>query len=295
MPVIGHAVSISLKNILFATDFSTPSEKAASYAKALAHRFSSRVEIVHVFDPSIVTSYEEAIIGLTVPERQRMDNENLQRVRNEFHTSGIQAQATLTEGNRLAPAVIKIANDHEADLIVAGTQSKSGVERLILGSTAEKLIRNAHCPVLTVGPCAPIVEDRPLVFRTIVHATDFSPEAARAAAYALSFAQDSGAHLYLCFVLGLNAAMPEQREFLDGAFESALKRMVPESTYDWCSPEFVVEHGDAAHAILELANKVKADLIVLGARKSSFWLNYLEHGLTPNILANAPCPVLTIS
>jgi len=64
MPVIGERVSVSVKKILLATDFSSASEKAASYARALARRFSSTVEITHVFDPSIVTSYEEAIMGL---------------------------------------------------------------------------------------------------------------------------------------------------------------------------------------------------------------------------------------
>jgi nucleotide-binding universal stress UspA family protein len=84
--------------------------------------------------------------------------------------------------------------------------------------------------------------------------------------YALSFAQDSGAHLYFCYVLGLQTATSWKTELLDGAFQSALKRMIPESSYDWCNPECVVEHGDAVEAIPELATRVHADLIVLGAR-----------------------------
>ena len=173
-------------------------------------------------------------------------------------------------------------------------QSKSGVERLILGSTAEQLIRSAKCPVLTVGPNAKGPGDAPLVFQTIVYATDFSPEAAKAAIYALSFAQDSGARLYFCYVLGLQAATSWTREVLDRAFQTALKKMIPESSYDWCNPECVVEHGDAAEAILELAERVQADLIVLGARKASFWLTHVERGLTPDLLARATCSVLTV-
>jgi nucleotide-binding universal stress UspA family protein len=168
------------------------------------------------------------------------------------------------------------------------------VERLILGSTAEQLIRNAECPVLTVGPNVKPPSEAPLVFQTIVYATDFSAEAAKAAGYALSFAQDSGAHLYFCYVLGLQTDTTAKREFLDGAFESALKRMIPESSYGWCSPECIVEHGNAAEAILELATRVQADLIVLGARKASFWLTYIERGLTPDLLARATCPVMTV-
>ncbi len=165
---------------------------------------------------------------------------------------------------------------------------------MILGSTAEEVIRNAECPVLTVGPNAKHPGDAPLVFQTIVYATDFSHEAAKAAVYALSFAQDSGAHLYFCYVFGLQVPTSWRREVLDGAFQTALKRMIPESSYDWCNPECVVEHGDAAQTILELADRVQADLIVLGARKTSFWLTHVERGLTPDLLAQATCPVMTM-
>ena len=152
MPVIGERVSVSVKKILLATDFSSASEKAASYARALARRFSSTVEITHVFDPFMVTSYEEAIMGLPVNERCRISNENLRRLRDDFSACGIDTRTTSLEGHRPASGILKLAKEHEVDLIVAGTQSKSGVERLILGSTAEQLIRNAECPVLTVGP-----------------------------------------------------------------------------------------------------------------------------------------------
>ncbi len=206
----------------------------------------------------------------------------------------LSARTTLPEGHRPSASLLKVAKEHETDLIVAGTQSKSGVERLILGSTAEQIIRNAECPVLTVGPKVTPPGDAPLAFQTIVYATDFSAEAAKAAVYALSFAQDSGAHLYFCYVLNLPTATSWNKEFLDGAFQSALKRMIPESSYDWCNPECVVEHGDAAKAILELATRVQAELIVLGSRKASFWLTHIERGVTPDLLAQATCPVMTV-
>jgi nucleotide-binding universal stress UspA family protein len=290
MPVIGERVSVSVKTILLATDFSPASEKAASYARALARRFSSTVEITHIFDPSAVASYGEAIVN----ERRRMSNETLERLRDGFSASGINARTTSPEGHRPSAGLLKIAKEHAVDLIIAGTQSKSGMERLFLGSTAEQLIRNAECPVLTVGPNARIPGNAPLVFQTIVYATDFSSEAAKAAIFALSFAQDSGAHLYFCYVLSLQTDTTVKREFLDRTFQSALKRMIPESSYDWCSPECIVEHGNAAKAILEVAARVQADLIVLGARKASFWLTHIERGLTPDLLAEATCPVMTV-
>ena len=157
----------------------------------------------------------------------------------------------------------------------------------------EELIRHAACPVLTVGPHAKQPEDGPLIFRTIVYATDFSVEAAKAAVFALSFAQDSGAHVYFCYV-SKSEPLPGESETFDGPFKAALNKMIPESVYEWCTPETVVKYGVAAEAILELADRVNADLIVLGARNASFWLTHVEHGLTPDLLAEAKCPVMTV-
>ena len=92
MPLIEERVSVSVKKILLATDFSSVSEKAAAYARALARRFSSTVEVAHVFDPSVVTSYEEAIVGLPVNERRRTVNEDLERLRDDLSDSGINAR-----------------------------------------------------------------------------------------------------------------------------------------------------------------------------------------------------------
>jgi nucleotide-binding universal stress UspA family protein len=286
--------SVSLKKILLATDFSAASEKASAFAKALARRFSSTVEIAHVLDPSVVTSYEEAVIGLPLGVRSRTTRDRLDRLKDEFTGSGIKTETVLTEGHQPFAALLKIAKETEAEMIIAGTESKSGVERFILGSTAEEMIRNAHVPVLTVGPKARRPENGPLVFKNIIFATDFSKESARAAIFALSFAQDAGANLSFCYVLTEKPETSAKNDFLDEAFTSALNRMIPQSSYDWCNPECVVEHGDAPKAILELAERVHADLIVLGARKASFWLTHIAHGLTSDLLAQAPCPVMTV-
>src|ERR1700758_977386 len=89
MPLNEERVSVSVKTIMLATDFSTCSDKAASYARALARRFSSTVEIAHVFDPSVVTPYPEAIIGLPAKERRQISNQNLLHLRDDFAVSGI--------------------------------------------------------------------------------------------------------------------------------------------------------------------------------------------------------------
>lgn len=292
MPIIDVRAEIDIPIILLATDVSASSQLAAAYAKALAHRFSSTVELTHIVDLSVAEASDSTLIGLAIDERRREGKEGLERLTREFPKNRTQIKEA--EALSVPEAILASAHDSKADLIVMGTASKHGFKKLILGSTAESVIRRATCPVLTVGPHVAAPSHDPLAFQTIVYATDFSQQAAKAAAYAFSFAQDSGAHLYLCYVLGVHKPKDSEKPLLQASFERSLKQLIPPSAYDWCSPECVVEHGDSAEAILGLAERVHADLIVLGARKATFWLKYVETGLTPSILAGAKCPVLTI-
>ncbi len=295
MPVIQEPVAVTLDTILFATDFTSNSERAGEYATAIARRFGSTIELAHVFDPSVVSTYDDAIISLPVDTRRRVMEERLGLWQQTFLSAGVKTKLRLIDGHRPARDLLDAARKDHVDLIIAGTESKTGLERLLLGSTAEEIIRNAECPVLTVGPRASLGTTLPLSFRSIVYATDFSPQAAKGATFALAFAEDSGARLLCCYVADVEEEDPAIRAAKDAEFTRALKRMIPHSSYDWCNPECVVEHGNAEDAILGLAKRAHADLIVLGARKSTFWLNRVSRGLTPQILANATCPVLTIS
>lgn len=294
MPVIQEPIAVSLENILLATDFTVGAERAAEYAKGLALRFGATLELAHVFDPSVTTSWVAAELEIPPEERMSQSKERLNDWQKHISTLGIATKVVCRPAHRPAAALLEIAREDKIDLIVAGTQSKVGIERLVLGSTAEQLIRNANCPVLTIGPKAKRPVAGPLRFNTVVYANDFSPEATKAAVYAFSFAEDSGARLYCCYAVQDDGRHGDKRADQDKIFQEALQARIPKSSYDWCTPECVVEHGNPAKAILELAKRVGADLIVLGARRSSFWLTRVERGLTPALLAEATCPVLTV-
>ncbi len=294
MQAIKEPTAISLDRIVLATDFSTASERATEYARALAMRYGSVLEVMHVYDSSLQPPRDSVQVEVAPEERRGIALEVLARAQAWISKSGVEVTTVCLAGRRPAVAIVAEAKARGAELIVTGTTSKSGLERLVLGSTAEQIIRGAECPVLTVGPKVRQPELGPLSFNRIVLANDFSPEATKAAVYALSFAEDCGAKLYCCYVLGESDHLPQTRELVDEAFKKALRQRIPESAYDWCDPEFVVEHGAAPEAILNLAKRVDADLIVLGSRRASFWLTRVERGMTPALLAEAGCPVLSI-
>jgi len=291
MPIIGEPVSITIQSILLATDFGPASEKATAYAKALAHRFGSTVTLTHVIDLSVTTYSDNTPIDWSINEMRRVSGENLGHLQRKL--LGIETRVEKLEAFSPSSSILAVARSLDTDLIVMGTTSKHGLKKFVLGSTAESVIRGAGCPVLTVGPNAEAPSGDPLGFQNIIYATDFSPQAAKAAVYGLSFAQDSGANLILCHILEQKMGL-EERSRQEKMFMTQLKQLIPESAYDWCNPKCVVEYGNTAETILALADKVNADLIVLGSRKSSFWLTYVEEGLTPALLTKAKCPVLTV-
>jgi nucleotide-binding universal stress UspA family protein len=292
MTIIGNQIAVTLDTILFATDFSASAETAKMYVQALAERYQSRVRLMHVVD--LMGALKTSDAGVSIDFFRRLGEESLGRLKKELDSEHIRAEAVLCEGTDPATEILRAAQNRHISLLVIGTRGHKGVARLVLGSTAEELIHQAGCPILTIGPGVPPPQ-LPVSFQRIVYATDFSAEAAKACVFALSFAQDFGAHLYLCHVLPDpegSGQMNDQE--LNDRFVSALQRLVPDVAREWCEPECVLEHGFAADGILLLAQRVKADLIVLGTRRTSHWFDSFKTGVAFQVISGSTCPVLTI-
>ncbi len=145
---------IAIKNVLVATDFSEPSEKALNYARAMARSFGANLHVLHVFEPLWITSADVVgggmalagmIQGLEDTARKQLDAAVTEEDRRELH-----ADATLVTSESPAREIARYADEHHIDLIVIGTHGRSGLSRMLIGSVAEKVVRIAPCPVLTV-------------------------------------------------------------------------------------------------------------------------------------------------
>ena len=148
MAVIGNQVGLTVDRIVLATDFSPVSEAATEYAKALAKRFSSNLTLAHVVDLSATTRSEQAVEGYSIDDMRRSSSENMERVLNELIFERIRATAQTLEAHNPAAAIVGLAEQLNADLIVTGTHSRHGLTKAILGSCAEGIFRHASCPVL---------------------------------------------------------------------------------------------------------------------------------------------------
>jgi nucleotide-binding universal stress UspA family protein len=290
MTIVGNQIVVSLDSILFATDFSPSAATARLYVQALAARYQSKARLMHVVD--VETAFRGPDAGISIDIFRRFGEQSLASLERELSSQKVRVETVLCEGTNPAEVILEEARERRTDLLVVGTRGHKGLARFVLGSTAEKLIHQARCPILAVGPSVPAPK-LPINFERIVYATDFSPEAAKACVFALSFAQDFGAHLYLCHVLPEDNH-PMYDEDLNDRFVGALRNLVPDVAREWCEPECVLEHGVATDGILLLAQRVKADLIVLGTRKTSHWFDNFKTGVAFQVISSSHCPVLTI-
>ena len=140
-----------IKRILVPTDFSEPADGALTYALDLASKLGATVSLVHVFeDPAGIHS------GAYVPMPAEMRGEILADLRRRMaEVAATRGHAELNPRVLIGPAaqsIVEAARDSQADLIVMGTHGRHGMAHLLLGSVAERVVRTATCPVLTVRP-----------------------------------------------------------------------------------------------------------------------------------------------
>jgi len=150
---------INLNKILFATDFSDCAGRAQRMAHELAVRFGAELHLLHVIH-DIAVDVPEFGMGLAFPslvanaggKRHELKEQALQRLRASIHDSEQKEHRIVLDARFGKPFVeiIRYARDHEIDLIVVGSHGRTGLTHALLGSVAEKVVRKAPCPVLTV-------------------------------------------------------------------------------------------------------------------------------------------------
>jgi nucleotide-binding universal stress UspA family protein len=201
---------IRLERILCPTDFSKYSFRAADYAVALARHDDSEVHFLHVIPSTVIPMeqfpYAAEAIPLT-PEFRKRAVERLDAFVALSRSEGVRTRFTVAEG---AP-VTAILNSAEADrtgLICLGTHGREGVERLILGSVAERVLRKARSPVLTVSEPGDERAPKNAAFKHILCAVDFSSCSLAGLRYAIRFGEKFAAKITVLHVLDLGYSHP---------------------------------------------------------------------------------------
>jgi nucleotide-binding universal stress UspA family protein len=295
----------ALATILVATDFSETASLALDRAIELAIRHESEIALVHVMQPDIppLAAPEMIIIPPNYEEMLRdACHDGLTKAARRAREAGIRVSEHLEHGTA-AKRITACADAIGAHLIIIGTRGNTGFKRLLLGSVAEEVVRLAEQPVLTIHP-GDVRSIEPV--RKLIFPTDFSPAAEQALAVAhliLTSSEDSEiilVHTYhiASTVVPLagfgNGGSPL---FVENAHQLATQATVPSVDAlrsKGLGVEVVIERGDPAEVVIELAAERDVDVIVMGTRGHSKLRQLLMGSTTERIVEHASCPVLTI-
>lgn len=287
MQSLATTTSISFKNILFLTDFSEASESALAYALGVARHYGAQLFPAHASDPVVLAeTIAENVIEEVVENSQ-------QRLKALIKDKDVPTHPLFFRGG-IEAVLPRWIDEHGIDLVVIGTHGRRGMDRFILGSTAEFIFRNAPCPVLTVGPHVALRPYHGFTAENILVPTDMGVHAGFAATYALSFARETHGKITFMHILTPDVTFQRDRaELIDSAYKK-LQKLVPGDAKEWCRPEIVVEIGDPALEVMGYAERERPDLIVLGLPYNKKFSTHFRAGISYKIISGAPCPVLTI-
>jgi nucleotide-binding universal stress UspA family protein len=284
---------LKVKAVVYATDLSLCCQNVGFYAAFLAQFFSAELLVAHAFTLSqaaMEVEFDPALIS-----EQRKDlTFLLSRKAERLSRNGVHALPALVEGDP-KKVLVELADRHGPSLMVLGTHGGGWIEREIIGSVAEKILRSTSWPVLTVGPQVKSAAAGDLRFRHILYATDFTPAAVRAAMYAEWFAEAFGARIDALNVIERESLdRPDRLRELSHSFALAIEERLPKRAKEFSNPETFVEVGDAHRQILQHIKDHEVDLLVLGIKKASH-LGF-ESGTSQafQLIVDATCPVLTV-
>jgi nucleotide-binding universal stress UspA family protein len=290
MNTLEPVIALSLKNILLATDFSPGSETAVKYAQAIGRRHASRVHTIHVNSPDSYNLLDPDAFAITFngPEA------NSKNVADVLHglLTGLPSQTPLRQGE-VWEVISDVVKRNEIDLLVLASHGRHGIPRLVLGSVAEEVFRNVSCPVLTVGPDVKPCNSREMKIKKVLLATHFEA-GSTAPTHAALLCNEFGAELTVLHVADENKVASNGKTSKELAQQ--LNSVVPPEACLWRKPVCVIKYGLPSANILEVAQQMRADLIVLGARhpEPARINSHLPWATAARVIADAECPVLTV-
>jgi nucleotide-binding universal stress UspA family protein len=297
------------RNILLPTDFTPHARAALKYAAAFARSGRGRVVLFSVQSASVPANL------LTLPEHvfAEMDNRWLLQLRGDVRElladplfDGLEVEPVIVEGEPAAE-IARAVREYEIDLVTVVTHGRKGLSRALWGSTAEEIIAEAPCPVLTIRPPQhDFVEHRgshsEIRLNRVLLATNFRPSSAAATQVARQLSDQTGAELHAVYVIGdyieqISVMFPEGGLTALSRLRSYVQeRMGQLARGDAARAVTHIAEGRPYEEIVRLAAENDADLIVIGTsvHASLFGGTPVLGPEIERVVRNSPCPVLCV-
>ena len=307
-PIAAHSTDIQINSILIATDFSPASAKALRHAVSIAEHYGAMLFLVHVVSSiGLRMAGPDAIVeATTAAQRDAMFTER--QLVASGALAGIHHHVIVRPGDDVWSELQAIVLKEGIDLLVIGIHHRAGFRKVMLGSVAEQIFRQAQCRVLTVGPGAPpeALLKPGSSPGSLLFPTDFSVASLRALPFALSLANVRGNRLVLlhaaipsfetdgyrtCTVDDAVAMLDAQRALI----RERLKGLVAHAHLE-VEPAFAACTEDPAGGILRTARSHHAELIVMGLKHRTHVaaICHSPWSIAHDVACGASCPVLTV-
>jgi nucleotide-binding universal stress UspA family protein len=271
--------------IVVATDFSPASNAALPLACTLAQIFKTKVTLLHVFQYVPAHRYLFPVEWMVELIREDV-RRKLDETRSFFCRSGIETEIMVLDGKNPATHILGFMQPYEATLLLMGTHAVGGMERFLLGSTAEQVLRQVDCPVITTGPQVATTRANEAGLQRILFATDFGETSLAAIPFMHLLQRASGAHVRVLHVSQVRLPENEENERF---------KTVHDALGGADGVEYVTLHGcNISQAVVNEAERYPADLIVLGVRRAPEAAAHLAPKIAYQIIAAAPCAVLAV-
>ncbi len=283
----------AVKNILWATDFSAEAQTALHYAGMMAGAFGTGITALHVapdFSPII---YEVLSTYIDDPGSKvdAVKSGAMKKIESAGKKAGIEFRRIVVETGSAPKKIIEVAKKEKAGLIVIGKTGLAGLEKILMGSVANRVLRDSAVPVLITGK----KKGRARLGKILVP-TDFSGREDIERNFAGMLALKFGAELRLLHVLELHGHEFSSAE-LDGMFELAVERLKPLRTKPSRAmkvTEDVIRAINAASGIVEYARTNRSDMIVMSTCAQSKLGRFLLGSTTEKVISYSPLPVFAI-
>ena len=300
---------MNIKTILHPTDFSSCAKRALEQAAELARMFEARLHLFHkvvyplpVVPPEMVRQLEdsERVERLLKESLERPELEARRKLDSRVETlrgMGLEVTASLEKSGSPFEALLENVEKIRPDLIVMGTHGREGLEKVLVGSVTEKILRHGTTNVMTVAASASVADGRH-GFGTVLVPVDFSDYSQRAVVAARWLVSRGGGSLCLLHVIepvhspfhpGKLVSPTKVDPALAGRYETALEGVLGDSP-----GEVLVVEGNVPAKILQLREKVGASLVVMGTRGLSGVKHLLMGSVTQKIIPFCEVPVMVV-
>ncbi len=278
---------LTIKRILFPTDFTEVAERAFVFASTIADRFDAELHVLNVVAPGKGAA-------ATPMEYLKADPE----VPTEPRNAATAIPLVHAEVEDISPvtAVLQYVKKHDIDLNVMGTRRRGGLDRLVGGSVAEDLVRHSACPVVTMQQPASAVMDR------IVVPVDFSDHSGLIITYGRELASNLGASLdvlhvveeySLAQVYGFETLAVNTPDVFERVLKS-LEKLVADAPGADVPVKCHAISGNPVEAIIRFAEEKGAGMIVTATHGHSGIKRFLLGSVTERVVRTASCPVFTV-